>query len=58
MKRMFRQLGTPDSLKREAAIPNAGEHVIGSWVKSKDLQSVKDNCEKFAEEVLKLQAVK
>src|SRR5262249_34195159 len=26
MKRMFRQLGTPDSLKREAAIPNADAH--------------------------------
>jgi esterase/lipase len=54
MKRMFRQLGTPDSLKREIAIPNAGEHVIGSYIKSKDLAAVGANCEKFALEVLRL----
>ena len=54
MKRMFTQLGTPDSLKRQVAIPNAGDHVIGSYVKSKDLQKVEDECEKFAVEVLKI----
>ena len=58
MKRMFRQLGTPDSLKKEVAVPNAGDHVIGSWIKSKDLQTVEDNCEKFAQDVLKLSFVK
>lgn len=52
MKRMFAQLGTADSLKREIAVPNAGDHVIGSYVKSKDLQTVEDECEKFALEVL------
>ena len=52
MKRMFRQLGTPDSLKKEVAVPNAGEHVIGSYIKSKDLKTVSDECEKFASEVL------
>ncbi len=54
MKRMFRQLGTPDSLKRQVPVPNAGDHVIGSWIKSKDLQTVEDECEKFAREVLRL----
>jgi pimeloyl-ACP methyl ester carboxylesterase len=54
MKRMFKQLGTADSLKRQAAIPNAGDHVIGSYVKSKDLQTVQEECEKFAREVLKM----
>ncbi|MET0392392.1 MAG: alpha/beta fold hydrolase [Chitinophagaceae bacterium] len=58
MKRMFRQLGTPDSLKKEVAVPNAGDHVIGSWIKSKDLQTVEDNCEKFAQDVLKLSFAK
>ncbi|HEY6064431.1 MAG TPA: alpha/beta hydrolase, partial [Chitinophagaceae bacterium] len=54
MKRMFMQLGTPENLKRQVAIPNAGDHVIGSYVKSKDLQTVEDECEKFAVEVLHL----
>jgi len=54
MKRMFRQLGTPENLKRQVAIPNAGDHVIGSYVKSKDFQTVEDECEKFAVEVLKM----
>lgn len=58
MKRMFCQLGTPDSLKREKAVPEAGDHVIGSYIKSKDLKTVEDNCEKFAVEVLKLSFVK
>jgi len=54
MKRMFRQLGTPDSLKRELAVPNAGEHVISSYIKSKDLVTVGADCDRFALEVLKI----
>ena len=55
MKRMFLQLGTPDSLKREVALPNAGNHVLGSPIKSKDVESVKKEIERFAIEVLHLQ---
>jgi esterase/lipase len=54
MKRMFNQLGTPESLKRQMAIPNAGNHVLGSYVKSKDVETVQQECEKFAVEVLKI----
>jgi esterase/lipase len=54
MKRMFLQLGTPDSLKRQVAIPNAGEHVISSYIKSKDIKMVEDECEKFAVDILHL----
>ena len=54
MKRMFAQLGTPGDQKRMVAIPNAGDHVIGSYVKSKDIQTVEDECEKFAREILHL----
>ncbi len=54
MKRMFAQLSTPDSLKKQVAIPNAGDHVLGSYVKSKDVQKVGEECEKFAVEVLQL----
>ena len=54
MKRMFAQLATPDSLKRQVAIPDAGDHVLGSYVKSKDIQSVKNEVERFASLILKL----
>jgi pimeloyl-ACP methyl ester carboxylesterase len=54
MKRMFRQLGTPGHLKRQVAIPNAGDHVIGSYIKSKDLKTVQEQCDRFAIEVLKI----
>lgn len=56
MKRMFVQLGTPDSLKREVVIPDAGNHVLGSPIKSNDVESVKREVEKFATEILKLSA--
>lgn len=52
MKRMFRQLGTADSLKREVATVNTGDHVIGSYIKSKDVQTVINECEKFGKEIL------
>lgn len=58
MKRMFRQLGTPDSLKKQVAIPNAGEHVIGSYIKSKDVKTVEEECAKFGTGVLRLTEVK
>ena len=54
MKRMFNQLGTPENLKRQVAIPNAGNHVIGSYIKSKDIETVMRECEKFGREVLKM----
>jgi pimeloyl-ACP methyl ester carboxylesterase len=54
MKRMFAQLSTPPALKRQIAIPNAGDHVMGSYIKSKDLPSVEEACEKFATEVLRM----
>lgn len=54
MKRMFNELGTPDSLKRAIAVPDAGNHVMGSYIKSKDLVTVQAECERFAVEVLKL----
>ncbi len=57
MKRMFNQLGTPDSLKRQVAIPNAGNHVIGSYIKSKDIQTVINETEKFASEILHMNRI-
>ncbi len=52
MKRMFLQLSTPDSLKKEMAIPNAGDHVIGSYIKSRDYKTVEEQCDHFIKEVL------
>jgi pimeloyl-ACP methyl ester carboxylesterase len=57
MKRMFLQLATPLHAKRYVAIPEAGDHVIGSHIKSKDLQSVMKETERFAAEVLQLRFV-
>lgn len=54
MKRMFAQLGTPDSLKRELPLPNTENHVLASPIKSKDVESVKKEIDKFAIEILKL----
>jgi len=40
MKVMFDELGTPPALKKSVAIPNAGNHVIGSYIRSKDVEGV------------------
>ncbi len=56
MKRMFTQLATPDRLKRQVAIPNAENHVLSSPIKSKDVERVKKEVEKFAIEILRLQS--
>ncbi len=54
MKRMFAQLGTPGNLKEQDAIPNAGNHVIGSYIKSKDVKTVEEKIDDFAVSVLHL----
>ena len=54
MIRMHEQLGTPDSLKQAIALPDVGAHVIGSYLVSKDLQSVTDAVNRFALEKLHL----
>ena len=54
MLKMFDELGTPASKKRSVPIPNAGDHVIGSYIKSHDVPSVEEEIEKFMNEVLKI----
>jgi hypothetical protein len=54
MKRMFEQISTPVNLKRQVPLPNTGDHVLGSPIKSKDVESVSRECEKFGVEVMKL----
>ena len=57
MKEMFEELGTPAALKREVAIPGAGDHVLGSSLKSKDIPTVESEIYKYAEGVLGLKPV-
>jgi pimeloyl-ACP methyl ester carboxylesterase len=54
MKKMFEQLGTPVELKREKAMPNTGDHVIGGYIKSNDVAGVEVEITKFMMEVLGL----
>ena len=58
MLKMFDELGTPAALKRKEDIPNAGHHVIGSYIKSKDIKGVEDQISLFMQEVLKIEPVK
>jgi D-alanyl-D-alanine dipeptidase/esterase/lipase len=50
--KMNELLGTPDSMKVALAIPYAGTHVIGSYIRSKDVFSVERAAENFAVEKL------
>ncbi len=54
MKRMFVQLGSSPEIKRQVAVPEAGDHVIGSSIKSKDVNTVMKEMEKFGVEILHL----
>ncbi len=57
MLEMHKALATPDSLKVAVPIPNAGAHVIGSSLVSKDLETVQREASKFAVEKLKMRKV-
>lgn len=58
MKAMFSQLSTTDSIKRAIPLPNTGDHVMASPIKSKDVESVERETKRFMEEVLHLQVKK
>jgi pimeloyl-ACP methyl ester carboxylesterase len=55
MLTMFDELGTPENLKRRTAMPNTGDHVIGSPIKSRDVAAVQKEIEKFMVDVLHFQ---
>ncbi|RAW00780.1 alpha/beta hydrolase [Pseudochryseolinea flava] len=57
MLEMHEQLGTPRELKSAIAFPNAGAHVIGSAMTSKDFDGVYRAMEKFMIDVLKIEKV-
>ncbi|SIN72274.1 alpha/beta hydrolase [Algoriphagus halophilus] len=54
MLEMFDQLGTPETLKRKAAFPDAGDHVIGSSITSGDWEGVLFSTIDFLENVAKV----
>tara|TARA_Y100001972_G_C7666843_1_gene337435 strand:- start:7019 stop:8056 length:1038 start_codon:yes stop_codon:yes gene_type:complete len=54
IKRFSRFTSTPEQQIRVVEFPNVGEHVIASYIKSKDLESVKGAVFQFAEDVLQL----
>lgn len=57
-KKMFEELGTPNDLKRAVAMPNTGNHVIGSPILSKDVAGVERETSKFLQEIMHLTAIK
>ncbi|UZD23816.1 alpha/beta hydrolase [Algoriphagus halophytocola] len=56
MKKMYEELGTPESLKRERAFPNAGDHVIASSITSGDWEGVMFATIDFLEKVVGIPA--
>jgi len=52
MLTMFDELGTSRELKRKMAMPNTGNHVIGSPIQSRDVRGVQNEIEKFMIETL------
>jgi len=57
MLKMYSELGTPTNEKIKEAMPDVGNHVMGSYIKSKDLLEVQQAIEQFMEKKLKLQRV-
>ena len=57
MLNMFKVLGTPPNKKVELAMPYVGDHVMGSYIKSKDLLDVQQSVEKFMRHTLKMRQV-
>nr|WKN37611.1 alpha/beta hydrolase [Tunicatimonas sp. TK19036] len=57
MRTMFEQLATPSTQKYQEAFPNAKNHVIASYIRSKDWKSVYESTDKFLEEIMHLTPV-
>ncbi|MGC4104197.1 alpha/beta hydrolase [Ferruginibacter sp.] len=54
MKEMFAELATDSSHKIAMALPNTGDHVIASPIKSGDVKSVQEETAHFLKEIVKL----
>jgi len=53
MLKMMDQLGTPPASKFSKAMPETGNHVIGSYIKSGDVKGVEDEISRFLTQVIK-----
>lgn len=54
MLKMYQELGTPTHLKVKKAFPKAADHVIASYITSKDVTGVQKETFKFIEDILGL----
>ncbi|WP_316801746.1 alpha/beta hydrolase [Pedobacter nototheniae] len=54
MLKMYDELGTSPDLKHKVAIPGGANHVLGSYITSKDLPSVEKAMESFVSNQLKI----
>lgn len=54
MLKMFDELGTPEELKLKKAFPEAGAHVIASYIRSKDWKNVELETGRFLSDIVKL----
>jgi len=57
MKKMFKKIRTPDDKKRMVAFPEGG-HVLPSGLQNKNLDEVRKETFKFAEEILGMKPIK
>ncbi|MBT8187863.1 MAG: alpha/beta hydrolase [Croceitalea sp.] len=57
MLNMFDELSTPPAQKRKVAFANVGDHVMTSYISSKDLDAVRNETNAFLEEVLTMRPV-
>lgn len=57
MQEMFPELGTTDNLKIEKAFPESGDHVIASYLRSKDVKGVYEATDLFFQKQLGLKPV-
>ena len=55
MLQMFNELGSATKIKQ--VLPNTGDHVIGSFIKSRDLRSVQFAIENFMQQTLQMHKV-
>jgi esterase/lipase len=54
MLKMYEELGTPPGLKQKSAFPEAGAHVIASYIRSKDWLGVERDTDKFLSDIVNL----
>jgi hypothetical protein len=53
MLKMFDELATPPASKEKMAFPEAGAHVIASYIRSKDWQGVERETERFLSGIIR-----